>query len=31
MALFSGIPASKKNVLLFMALLNIGSTVSMQG
>lgn len=31
MALWSGLPASKKNVLLFMALLNVGSTVSMQG
>ncbi|MBP3731572.1 MAG: MFS transporter [Mailhella sp.] len=31
MALFSGLPESKKNVLLFMALLNLGSTVAMQG
>ncbi len=31
MAFFSGIPDSKKHVLLFMALLNLGSAVSMQG
>ena len=31
MALFTGIPASKKHVLLFMAMLNFGSTVAMQG
>lgn len=31
MALFTGLPASKKNVLLFMAMLNFGSTVAMQG
>ena len=31
MALFTGLPASKKHVLLFMAMLNFGSTVAMQG
>ena len=31
MALFTGLPESKRNVLLFMAMLNFGSTVAMQG
>ena len=31
MALFSGIPDSKKRVLLFMAALSVGSTVAFQG
>ena len=31
MALFTGLPASKKHVLLFMAMLNFGSTVALQG
>lgn len=31
MALFTGIEDSKKNILLFMAMLNFGSTVAMQG
>lgn len=31
MALFTGLPESKKQILLFMAMLNFGSTVAMQG
>jgi len=31
MSLFSGLPYSKRNILLFMALLNFGSTVAFQG
>ncbi len=31
MALFTGLPSEKKNILLFMAMLNFGSTVAMQG
>ncbi|MBR3880597.1 MAG: MFS transporter, partial [Mailhella sp.] len=31
MSLFSGLPDSKRNILLFMALLNFGSTVAFQG
>jgi predicted MFS family arabinose efflux permease len=31
MALFTGLPDSKKHILLFMAMLNFGSTVAFQG
>ena len=31
MALFTGLPASKHRILFFMAMLNFGSTVAMQG